>query len=107
MLKPLGFLAAQACWSRPVLPPPMIFLVYVFQIRRPSALSCRSWEVLVDFSDLATVELDLCRSILEISRHPLRSRLKGVSWLDQSTSGCLSDFTSLPPMHRAYSALLL
>ncbi|GKV04803.1 hypothetical protein SLEP1_g16910 [Rubroshorea leprosula] len=61
-------------------------------------LSCRSWEVLAVFPILATVGLDLCRGVLEILCHPLRSSLKGVPWLDQSTSGCSSDFTSLPPM---------
>ncbi|GKU97334.1 hypothetical protein SLEP1_g10496 [Rubroshorea leprosula] len=70
-------------------------------------LSCRYWEVLAVFPVLATVGLDLCRSVLEILRHPLRSSLKGVPWLNRSTSGCSSDFTSLPPMHRACSALLL
>ncbi|GKU89428.1 hypothetical protein SLEP1_g3565 [Rubroshorea leprosula] len=54
MLEPSGFSTAQACWSRPVLPPPMTL------------------------PDLATASLDLYRGVLEILRHPLRSRLKGV-----------------------------
>ncbi|GKU93668.1 hypothetical protein SLEP1_g7244 [Rubroshorea leprosula] len=70
-------------------------------------LSCRYWEVLAVFPVLATIKLDFCRDVLEILRHPLWSSLKGVTWLDRSTSSCSSDFTSLPPMHRACSALLL
>ncbi|GKV49751.1 hypothetical protein SLEP1_g56485 [Rubroshorea leprosula] len=92
MLEPPGFSAAQACWSRPVLPPPMTLL---------------GLSAFVSLFDLATAGLDLCRGVLEISHHPLWSRLKGVPWLDRSTIGCLSDFTSLPPLHRVYSALLL
>ncbi|GKV32480.1 hypothetical protein SLEP1_g41082 [Rubroshorea leprosula] len=67
----------------------------------------RFWEVLAVFPVKATAGLDLCRGVLEILCHPLQSKLKGVPWLDRSTSGCSSDFISLPPTHRAYSALLL
>ncbi|GKV02201.1 hypothetical protein SLEP1_g14661 [Rubroshorea leprosula] len=88
MLESSGFSTAQACWSRLVLPPPMTIpdlsafgSLFGDLFWRPSVLSYRSWEVLADFSDLATAELDLCRDILEISRHPLRSRLKGVPWI--------------------------
>ncbi|GKV25941.1 hypothetical protein SLEP1_g35313 [Rubroshorea leprosula] len=122
MLEPLGSPAAQACWSRHVLPPPMTLRGYSVSSDDSSVsvglwflclksgdprLSCRYWEVLAVFPVLATVGLDLCCGVLEILRHPLQSSLKGVSWLDRSTLGCSSDFTSLPPMHRAYSALLL
>ncbi|GKU88631.1 hypothetical protein SLEP1_g2868 [Rubroshorea leprosula] len=62
---------------------------------------------LVGCPDLAIAGLDPCRGVLEISCHPLPSRLKGVPLLDLPATGCASVFTSLHPLHWVYSALLL
>ncbi|GKU89218.1 hypothetical protein SLEP1_g3384 [Rubroshorea leprosula] len=106
MLEQLGSPAAQACWNRLVLLPPItvrgLSLVFtipttldsflcrgslVVQIWPPSvwipaAVSWRFGAILslglVGCPDLATVGLNPCRGVLEIWCHSLPSRLKGV-----------------------------